>query len=67
METEIIEPKKSFFVDIPLYASFLYFGNVHIKTSETRALNLSNRVYYSFCAKDEVYPCEIQKVIIKLC
>lgn len=67
METEIIKPKKMFFVDIPLHDSFLCFGDVHIKTSETNALNLSNRISYSFYAKDEVTPCEIQKIIIKLC
>lgn len=66
MELEVIKPANKVFAEIPLLDYFLWLGNIHIKTSETRALNMSNKIYYSFCDKDEVTPCEIQKIIVKL-
>lgn len=67
MELEVIRPVNKIFAEIPLHDSFLWLGNIHIKTSETRALNMSNKISYSFCDKDEVTPREIQKIIVKLC
>lgn len=67
MELEVVKSVNKIFAEIPLHDFFLWLGNIHIKTSETRALNMSNKISYSFCDKAKVTPCEIQKIIVKLC
>lgn len=67
MELEIVRPKSKFFEEVNLYESFLWLGNLYIKITETGALRMDNRILYSFCERDEVIPCEIQKIIVKMC
>lgn len=67
MELEIVKPKSKFFEELNIFDTFLWLGNLFIKISDTNALNTTTMVSFGFCGKDEVTPCEIQKIIVKDC
>lgn len=69
MELEIVKPKSKFFEEVNRYESFIWLGNLYIKITETEAVAFGTKgsCISGFCARDEVTPCEIQKIIVKTC
>lgn len=67
MELEIVKPKSKFFEELNIFDTFLWLGNLFIKISNTDALNTTIMFSLGFCGKEEVTPCEIQKIIVKKC